>query len=230
MKKIIRITALALAAAALAGCASRDYSSITGYDIIKTAKANYAALESGRLVITDNSDGKITQEFVFKYEGDALTYSYMGSDDATTYYEYHNGAELDYCDNANTAWQYLDASSADYYAYSRTERHPLTGESVISLSPDSISYGEQSEKDGMTILHYYYDVDTLNTYSSTISQLGTLTSFEAVFTIDAEGRCVRMDQIGKLISGESEFEVNYTMTVSEMNAVEKVVRPDPIFE
>lgn len=230
MKKLLKTCALVtFCALGLSACITSDYSSITGYDIIKTAKEKYAALESAHVVITDDDTEKVTQDFVFKYEGDTLTYSYVGYDGSSSYYEFHNGSELDYYDNTSTGWNYLDNASEDYYVYTKSDKNSLTTESVIALNAESIVSGEKTDgENGAVVLRYTYNAEKMNSYSTSLSKLGTIKSFETTFYIDADGYCTRMSQNGVLTGETGDFEVNYTMIISEMNSVEKIVRPEVV--
>ncbi len=68
--------------------------------MVYQAREDYAALDSAKVVITNEDTGDIEQEFTFKYdEKDVLTYSYYGKNGGKEYAQYNNGIESYTYDN-----------------------------------------------------------------------------------------------------------------------------------
>ena len=229
MKKYCLYIFTIVCALALSGCSlfGADYSGIAGYSQVETARDLYTALDSGRLTIVDNSSGEITQDFVFKYEGDVLTYSYVVVDENEIYCEYHNGSEINYTTDKDEAWTALDATSEQYFVKSKTDRHPLTDRTAISINADSIVSGTVSEQaDGGFVITYDYDIEKLASYATALETVGTLTGFATALEIDGEGYCTALTQTATFIDADgNELAVDYTMTITQMNSVESVTRP-----
>lgn len=231
MKKIFKITALALIGIVTLTACNKNFDNIAGYKDVQNAKSLYAALGSGHLQIKDNDSGIVTQDFKFKYDGDTLVYSYIGTDGEKTYYEYNNGTELDYTDSDSTEWKFYTQANEEFYSYNRATPHPLASETAISINPDSITDGTVTENaDGTKTIAYNYDISMLNSYASSLSEVGTLKKFSTTLSLSADGYCTELSQLATLEDAEGEFEVNYTMTISEMNQIEKVERPKASWE
>lgn len=232
MKRICSYIFIIVCLLAMGGCSVKDYSKITAYDRVEKARENYAALDSGRLTIIDNSTGNITQDFIFKYEGDTLTYSYIVVDENETYYEYHNGSEINYTTDKSEAWTAISAGNEKYYVKTKTDKHPLTDRTAISINPDSIVSGQAADhEDGGFEVTYSYDIEKLASYATALESVGKLTDFHTRLDINAEGYCTALTQTGTFLNdfGE-EVSVDYTMTVTEMNSVEKITRPIALWE
>lgn len=234
MKKLCLYIFIMVCAMTLGGCSmfGADYSNIAAYDKIEAARDLYTALDSGRLTIVDNSSGEITQDFIFKYEEDVLTYSYVVVDENEIYYEYHNGSEINYTTDHDAAWTALDATSEQYYVKTKTDKHPLTDRTAISINADSIVSGTVTEKaDGGFTVTYDYDVEKLASYATVLESVGALTGFTTSLEIDGEGYCTALTQTGTFVDTDgNELAVDYTMTITEMNEVAKVTRPVALWE
>ena len=76
------------------------------------------------------------------------------------------------------------------------------------------------------VITMQYDVSKLN--SSMASQLGLvgdLDSFSVVYTIDKDGYCTSMEQTGTATKDGVQSKVDYLMTVSHMNDIASVSKP-----
>lgn len=232
MKLSRKITAAVLAAAlsltsvtALTGC-SADYSGIDGYSDIENARKLYSSLYSAELVVTDKQTDSVTQKLTFCYDqNDTLSYSYYGTDGKTEYYEYHNGSEYNYYSDGE--WHTLVSGDNDYVCYTRTNKMSMTDEGMIFIKPDSVTDSKVTENpDGKTIT-MQYDVSKLNSsMSSQLGLVGDLDSFSVEYTLDKDGYCISMEQIGTATKDGVQSKVDYLMTVTHMNDIAAVEKPD----
>ncbi len=232
MKISKKITAAVLAAVlsltsvtALTGC-SADYSGIDGYSDIENARKLYSSLYSAELIVTDKQTDSVTQKLTFCYDqNDTLSYSYYGTDGKTEYYEYHNGSEYNYYSNGE--WHTLVSGDNDYVCYTRTNKMSMTDEGMIFIKPDSVTGSQVTENtDGKTIT-MHYDVSKLNSsMSSQLGLVGDLDSFSVEYTLDKDGYCISMEQIGTATKDGVQSKVDYLMTVIHMNDIAAVEKPD----
>ena len=231
MKKLVKIgAALAAIVIAVCGC-SKSYDHIAGYDVVSKAKQLYASLNSAHVKIKDNNANLITQDFLYKYNGDTLVYCYIGTDGEKTYYEYNNGSELNYTDSTMTQWNFYDMSAPEFYSYSRSQPHPMASQTAISINADSIVDGGVADNpDGSKLITYHYDAAQLNSYASSLSTVGTLVEFTTTLCINPDGYCTELSQLAILEVDGKQTSVDYTMTIDEMNKVEKVELPKACWE
>ena len=232
MKISRKITAAVLAAVlsltsvtALTGC-SADYSGIDGYSDIENARKLYSSLYSAELIVTDKQTDSVTQKLTFCYDqNDTLSYSYYGTDGKTEYYEYHNGSEYNYYSDGE--WHTLVSGDKDYVCYTRTNKMSMTDEGMIFIKPDSVTDSKVTENpDGKTIT-MQYDVSKLNSsMSSQLGLVGDLDSFSVEYTLDKDGYCISMEQIGTATKDGVQSKVDYLMTVTHMNDIAAVEKPD----
>ena len=190
------ITALT-AVASITAC-SADYSHIDGYSDIENARKLYSSLYSAEITVTDMGTGTVTQELTFS------EYNY-----------YYDGE-----------WHTLVSGDKDYVCYTRTNKMSMTAEGMIFIKPESVTSSEVKNTADTKVITMQYDVSKLN--SSMASQLGLvgdLDSFSVVYTIDKDGYCTSMEQTGTATKDGVQSKVDYLMTVSHMNDIASVSKP-----
>lgn len=229
MKRTGKITAAIVSAitaiTAISGCTA-DYSHINGYSDIENARKLYASLYSAELTVTDKETGTVTQELTFCYDqNDTLSYSYFGTDGNTKYYEYHNGSEYNYYSDGE--WHTLVSGDQNYVCYTRSNKMSMTDEGMIFIKPDSVTSSEVKETADSKTITMQYDVSKLNSsMSSQLGLVGDLDSFGVVYTLDKDGYCISMEQIGTATKDGVQSKVDYLMTVSHMNDIASVEKPE----
>lgn len=224
-KTIAAVITAITAVTALTAC-SADYSHLDGYNDIENARKLYASLYSAELTVTDKETGTVTQELTFCYDqNDTLSYSYYGTDGKTKYYEYHNGSEYNYYSDGE--WHTLVSGDQNYVSYNRTNKMSMTAEGMIFIKPESVTSSEVQQSADGKVITMQYDVSKLN--SSMASQLGLvgdLDSFSVVYTLDKDGYCVTMEQIGTATKDGVQSKVDYLMEISHMNDIASVEKPE----
>lgn len=224
--KIVAAIITAITAVTSVTACSADYSHIDGYSDVENARKLYASLYSAELTVTDKGTGMVTQELTFCYDqNDTLSYSYFGTDGNTKYYEYHNGSEYNYYSDGE--WHTLVSGDQNYVSYNRTNKMSMTDEGMIFIKPDSVTSSEVKETtDGKTIT-MQYDVSKLNSsMSSQLGLVGDLDSFSVVYNLDKDGYCTSMEQIGTATKDGVQSKVDFFMTVTHMNDVASVEKPE----
>ena len=102
----------------------------------------------------------------------------------------------------------------------------MTAEGMIFIKPESVTNSEVKNTADAKVITMQYDVSKLN--SSMASQLGLvgdLDSFSVVYTIDKDGYCTSMEQTGTATKDGVQSKVDYLMTVSHMNDIASVSKP-----
>lgn len=224
LKKITAAILSALLIVTCAGCSSKP--DPEGCSDIKNARKLYSELYSAQLTVTDEQSDTVTQELTFRYDSqDNLNYSYYGTDGNTVYYEYHNGSEYNYFSDGE--WHTLVSGDENYVCYSRSRKMSMTDEGMIFIKPESVTSSKVTETaDGKTI-EMEYDAAALN--SSMASQLGLvgeLESFRVIYTLDSDGYCTSMEQIGTAVKDGTESKVDYLMTIEHMNDIASIEQPE----
>lgn len=208
----------------LTGClpGNADYSNIIGYPEVAEAKKLYEELDSGHFYMIDNTSGRITEEFTFKYRDDGqLTYLYKGTDGDNVYFEYHNGSEINYKKSVADEWKFVSKGDPDYYSYSRKDKHPYTVSGVISVNAYAVTESDvQDTENGGKKVSFKYNAEYL---ASSLSELGELKSFESSVWLNKDGYCYRLDQKG-IFEKDGEFISDFSMYIDMMNEVESVER------
>jgi len=200
------------------------YKSIEGYSDVKNAKKLYTELDSGHFYMQDNASGLVTMEFIFKYREDGkLTYFYMGSEEDTVYYEFHNGSELDHKNKGDSEWSFEAQGSENYYVYDRKNRHPYTDEGVISMNAYAVKESSVQETDAGKKITFYYNAEE---FKDSLSMLGELKSFESTIWLNDDGYCCRLDQKGVFDNEGVEEISDYSMFIDSMNEIDEVKRPE----
>ena len=222
LKKTVKGIAALLLLGAITGCSFGGYDSITGYAEAAKAKTLHTQLDSGHIRVVDNSTGEVTEEFTFMYRSDGnLMYSYMGSDGETVRYEFHNGSEINSRKSGAAEWEFIEPSSEDYFVFTRTDRHPYTSEGVIAVNAYAITDSKAEETDGGMKVTFYYDASRL---ASSLSDVGSLDSFESTIWLNEEGYCCRLDQLAVFDGGENVSD--FSMFIDRMNEVTELTRPE----
>ena len=224
LKKITAAILSALLIITCCGCSAK--ADFEGYSDIKNARKLYSELYSAQLTVTDKETGTVTQELTFRYDTqDNLTYSYYGTDGNTVYYEYHNGSEYNY--RSDGEWHTLVSGDENYVAYSRSRKMSMTDEGMIFIKPESVTSSKITETANGKTIEMEYDAAALN--SSMASQLGLvgeLESFRVIYTLDSDGYCTSMEQIGTAVKDGKQSKVDYLMTIEHMNDVASIEQPE----
>ena len=223
LKKITAAVMSALLIISTAGCSTADPD---GYSDIRNARKLYSELYSAKLTVTDKETGMVTQELAFKYnQQDELVYSYYGTDGTTVYYEYHNGSEYNYYSDGE--WHTLVSGDENYVSYSRSRKMSMTDEGMIFAKAESVTSSTITETAAGKTIEMVYDAAALN--SSMASQLGLvgeLESFKVIYTLDSDGYCTSLEQIGTAVKDGKQSKVDYLMTVEHMNDVTSIEQPE----
>lgn len=229
IKKIFSAFApiLVLMAVTMLGACSfgeNSYKDIEGYDDVQRAKKLYTELDSGHFYMQDNSTGKVTEEFTFRYREDGnLTYIYMGTERETIYYEFHNGSEINYKTNSDAEWSFTEQGNEKYFVYDRENRHPYTNEGVISMNAYAVTDSKvEKSADGKKIT-FYYNAELL---ADQLAELGEIQSFESSVWLDGDGYCYRLDQKGVFEKDGAEEVSDFSMFIDSMNELGELKRPD----
>ena len=225
LKKTVPFIIAAALAASLTAC-SADYSGIEGYSEIENARKLYSELFSAHLTITDCEKDILTQELTFMYDTqDRLVYSYYGTDGSTQYFEYHNGFEYSYTDGGE--WKTVTEGGENYHSYSKSAKMSMTDAGMIFIKPESITSSAVTQDGENKVIKTQYDAAALNSsMSSQLGLVGSLKSFEVIYTLDKDGYCVTMEQIGVAEQDGKESKVDYLLKIDKMNDVAEIVKPD----
>ena len=225
LKKTVPFIIAAALAVSLTAC-SADYSGVEGYNEIENARKLYSGLFSAHLTITDCENNMLTQELTFMYDTqDRLMYSYYGTDGSTQYFEYHNGFEYSYTDGDE--WKTVTEGGENYHSYSKSAKMSMTDAGMIFIKPESIISSSVTQDGENKIIKTQYDAAALNSsMSSQLGLVGSLKSFEVIYTLDKDGYCVTMEQIGTAEQDGKESKVDYLLKIDKMNDVAEITRPD----
>lgn len=103
---------------------------------IERLRADYAGLNAAALVITG---GEARDAFyLFRYEGELLTYFYSASDGGENYQEYSNGYRL-ICRLTTGERVTFSPGDSDYYSYNRQNPHPMFSEKTIYFTKSGLT-------------------------------------------------------------------------------------------
>lgn len=225
-KNIIKITSAAIITSLFGGCTflGSDYGNIPGYAEISRAKELYTELDSGHMYMQDNDTGEVTEEFTFRYREDGcLTYIYTGTEGDMKRCEFHNGSEINYKNSGDTQWSFIQQGDDSYCVYDRTNRHPYTGEGVISMNAYAVKNSTVEDVNGGKKISLEYDETQ---FAEALAELGELKSFDSVIWLDEEGYCYRLDQKGVFLNDGEETVSDYSMFIDSMNRVGELTRPE----
>lgn len=216
-----KIAVLALFVLSLTG-----FGRMEGYDVIDRARAAYAALDSGRLTITDVDTGGLVQDFTFRYEDGALTYLYEGTGpDGTFSCEYGDGETRElYTDGQ---WAAYAADEDGYVRYTRKRPHQNASKDIFFLLGSCVEQAEITElPDGGQTIRYVYSPAKLSGKLAGQLRGGKLTAFETVYTLDASGGIEEMIEQSTVSGPDGDSEWAYKLVISDENAVEAIEKPE----
>ena len=136
--RFLKTAAVALTVAVCLLCTSCGTPELKHDTLVYQAREDYAALDSAKVVITNEDTGDIEQEFTFKYdEKDVLTYSYYGKNGGKEYAQYNNGIESYTYDNGE--YSHLVKGDKDFSKYTRKAKHPQADEGMLMFAPKAVS-------------------------------------------------------------------------------------------
>lgn len=223
-KKTGTAVALGLSAVMLCGCSFQSVE-YDGKEELERARSLHTALESATVTLTGGTDGdnEYVQQISYRFEGDVMQYIFHANGkgdngEAAEYYEFNNGTEIDFITLPDdTEWQYYAKGDENFYSYSRSSRHYYAdGAQLFSIFEKAIS---STERDGDTIT-FLYDDRQLTNYDAFYGL--DISDFSMIYTFDESGRCVEFANRYTLDG----VEYYYTVTITDMDNVSEIVRPD----
>lgn len=219
---------LALVIMLLSGCA---LSVPEGFSQVKKAKELYEKLDSGRLTMTDLSDGSTLMEFSFFINSkDEMVFSYISCDESGCEGAFSDGAQFFYKNREDEQWHIIstDDESYLYNLYSRTYRYQYARGSIFFLDGTSVETAQITENaDGSLTVRYDYDPERLNKNAAgMLDGVSSFTSLSAVYEIAPDGCMSSFTETGIVVddSGESS-NINIKLTVSSPNDVYDIPSP-----
>ncbi len=225
MKKKFTALFFSLLAAVLFTACKADYSHIEGYDDIVKARELYSELFSAHLTVTDKQTDTLTQELTFIYNSQNLSYSYFGTDGKTEYNEYYNDTQYSYTSDGK--WLTIKSGEENYPVYSKSSRMSMTDEGMIFLKGESVTEATVTNTDGGKTVKFVYDAAALNaSMANQLGLVGELKSFEVIYTLDKDGYCTSMEQIGVAEKDDAESKVDYLLEIDLMNDVGEIEKPE----
>ena len=227
MRKVIFLLLTAMIFC-LSGCAAELPE---GYQLVKSAKAKYETLDSGRVIMVDLDKDEKIMEFSFLINpNDEMVLSYYGKDGDKEMYAYSDGAEYFYKDAGDEMWSVISSSDESYIynIYNRENRYPYADGGIFFLDGGSVETVSVTENaDGSCTVTYVYDADKLN--NSTQGLLEDVQSFESlttVFEINADGFITDFTETGTVTdSGGVKMDINMRITIDMMNEVYEIPYP-----
>ena len=102
----------------------------------------------------------------------------------------------------------------------------MTAEGMIFIKPESVTSYRSKEYGRRKDNHYAvrcFKAQQLNGFSARSCR--RLDSFSVVYTIDKDGYCTSMEQTGTATKDGVQSKVDYLMTVSHMNDIASVSKP-----
>ncbi len=212
--KYFKTAAAALAAAVCLFCSSCGEPELKHDELINKAREDYAALDSAKVVITNENTGEVEQEFTFKYdEKDVLSFSYYGKYNGDEYAQYNNGFESYTYDNGE--YTHAVKGDKDFSQYTRKSKHPQADEGMLMFSPKAVSnVSDVIDSDGAVTVIYTYDVSALG---EDIEKMGA-TSFSTTYYFDKDGGLEYFTENTQTKDGNYDYKVEIT----ERNSVDKI--------
>ena len=190
-----------------------------GAELIKSAKEAYEKLDSARLVIKDCDSGEVKQEFIFRYEGNVLTYSFKSVSSSGVYCEYNDGKSLQ-IENGGEVKTYK-WPSGNFKKYKRSKTHPNASGGIFFYEPSCISKVSVNPSGDGTMVDYEYDVKSLSKKMQTSTSEGKMTAFQTRYIFDGDGNFSMLYETSTF--GDAVH--TYTIEILDKNAVEKVENP-----
>ena len=189
---------------------------VEGDDLIEAARADYKALDSAKVVMTNIDTGEVEQTFTFKYdEKDVLMYSYEGVTENSAYAQYNNGAECFSYDNGE--YSHVQRGDSDFSLYTRDATHPQADEGLILFVPSAVTEAEVTEEDGVTHITHIYDVDKIGASAES----GEVTGFSAEYFFSGDELLYFIETTDVEENGE-EKRYSYRVEITEKNSVETI--------
>ncbi len=208
MKEKIIIALMACFVLVLGSCGIQP--SVDGDDLIKNARKEYKALDSAKVIMTNEDTGEAEQTFTFKYdEKELLTYSYEGKNGGDVYAQYNNGLESFTYEKGK--YTYLQKGDNDFLAYTREVTHPQADEGLIIFQPSAVTDAEVKEDNGMTHVHHEYDISKLKVDDN-------VSAFSADYYFDKDEKLLYFVETS-VADGK---EYKYRVDITEKNAVGKI--------
>lgn len=120
-------------------CVACGYNHV-GAEDIRRAREDYAGLNAARITVTNLQTGVVEQELLFRYEGEALTYLYVGRSDGQVYREYQNGYNILYSMGGDDEeWREMPADGENAALYSRMNPFPLCRADALYWYPGQVA-------------------------------------------------------------------------------------------
>lgn len=212
--RFLKTAAVALTVAVCLLCTSCGTPELKHDTLVYQAREDYAALDSAKVVITNEDTGDIEQEFTFKYdEKDVLTYSYYGKNGGKEYAQYNNGIESYTYDNGE--YSHLVKGDKDFSKYTRKAKHPQADEGMLMFAPKAVeSVSDIIGDDGSVTVTYVYDVSKLGKDAEEIGTKG----FSTTYFFDKDGGLEYFTE--NTVTKDAQY--NYRVDITERNSVDKI--------
>lgn len=146
-----------------------------GFADIKKARDLYTGLDSAYITVTDLEAKKLICQFVFRYEGDLLTYYYMNRKGDEIYYEHHSGYKLSFGYYGDEGWTERENGSKEYYFYGRNKKHPNADREMIFFNENCVLNTEVIKTGSFKQVNCKYDVVKLGNKTA-----GLLPAFDEI--------------------------------------------------
>jgi len=194
---------------------------VAGEDLVDKARAEFVALDSGKVTITNEATGDVIQSLIFKYnDEDVMTYSYINNMGKSQYTEYGDGTVF-YTKKDGEVKKFAKGEKG-FIRYTR--KYPQT-----NASEDMIFYADQAVKkstvtttdSGKTITHEYDIKDFKNVETAD----GKLINFEVVFNFDKNDKLVNFLEKSILDNGKEEISSTYIIEITDQNKIDTIKNP-----
>lgn len=207
----------AATAAAVCGlfCSCFAQQDKAGGELIKAAREEYCALDSAKVVMTNENTGEVEQTFMFKYdEKDVLMFSYYGKSENSEYAQYNNGAECFTYDNGE--YTHSVKGDDDFVKYTRASTHPQADEGLLIYEPGYIvSDSTKENDDGTTEYTHVYDEEKIGAEVED----GEVTGFTVTYVFDENDDLLYFVETTTAKEDGKEATYPYRVDITEKNAV-----------
>ncbi|MEG0615023.1 MAG: hypothetical protein RR540_04640 [Oscillospiraceae bacterium] len=193
---------------------------VDGDELIHTAKAEYKALESGKLTISDEDSGETQSEFVFKYDKKTLIFAFKSQKDEQDYFEYNDGKSMKFQVKGEVSeykWP-----SKNFTKYTKKKPHPNASTGIFFFEPDCVSSAKVEETDGGKTVTYAYDIGKLSKKMAVETSDGKMTEFSTEYHFDSDGNFAELLEKSTFDSGKSHC---YSIKISDRDSVLAVESP-----